>query len=91
MTKGLDRISLMLMCSGSATVLFGSLCFVTIGAIRNESVLLSFGVLVFMSGITLYSWDRKLQGTYITYMWVAAFIILASITGFSVLGTLVKP
>jgi hypothetical protein len=87
----IDRVSFVLLGAGFAVVLLGTICFGAVGGPRYESVLLSFGVFVFTSGITLYSWDRKLQGTYMTYMWIATFIILASITGFSALGTYVKP
>jgi hypothetical protein len=86
-----DRLSLVLMSAGFAVVILGTSGLAPLGVVRYESVLLSFGVLVFISGITLCSWDRKLQGTYITYMWIAAFIILASITGISAIGTLIKP
>jgi len=44
-----------------------------------------------MAGMTLLAWERKIQSVYITYMWVAAFVVIGSITGVSVIGTLIKP
>lgn len=60
-------------------------------SLKYEGPLLAFGILVFMAGTTLIACERNLQGTYITYMWIAAFIVIGSITGVSVIGTLIKP
>ena len=60
-------------------------------SLKYEGVLVAFGILVFMVGATLVARERNIQGVYITYMWIAAFIVIGSITGVSVIGTLIKP
>lgn len=63
----------------------------SIQSLRYEGALMAFAMLVFMVGATFVAWERKIQGTYIGYMWIAAFIVIGSITGVSVIGTLIKP
>ena len=85
-----DKLAFILMavglCMVSATAYLA--CILTL---KYEGALVAFGILVFMVGATLVVWGRSIQGTYITYMWLAALVVIGSITGVSVIGTLIKP
>lgn len=61
------------------------------GALRYQAILMSFGILVFLLGATILSLERKTNGVYIKYMWGAGLVIIASLTGASVLGAILGP
>ena len=84
----------MLIIVGLAIEPAGTLYFGMLGNARYGAELISFGVLVFMIGITFVASERKVEKNFIGYMWVAAFIIIGSLTGvslYTLLGGIVKP
>jgi len=89
-----NKIPVVLILTGLVIFPLGAFYFGLRGTVRYASELLSFGVLAFMIGVTYLSLDRKVQGTFIGYMWAAAFIIIGSLTGvslYTLLGGFVKP
>lgn len=89
-TEMRDKLPFILVVFGSSLVPTMT-CLSSILTLRYEGALIAFGILVFMAGMTLLAMERKIQSVYITYMWVAAFVVIGSITGVSVIGTLIKP
>jgi hypothetical protein len=57
----------------------------------HESTVMSFGILVFMVGATLITWHTGVQRRYISFMWIAGFIIIGTLNGVSVIGTVIRP
>lgn len=89
-----DRFPVTLVLAGFTVVVLGAFYFGLTGTVRYAPELLSFGVLAFMVGVTYVSLERKVQWSFIAYMWAAAFIIIGSLTGvslYTLLGTFVKP
>jgi hypothetical protein len=63
----------------------------SIGTISREATVMSFAILVFMVGTTLITWQTSIQRRYMIYMWIAAFVILGTLNGAWVIGTIVRP
>lgn len=94
LTTAIDKIPFVLIVAGLVIVPLGAFYFGFGDTVRYASELLSFGVLTFMVGVTYLSLDRKVEKTFVGYMWAAAFIIIGSLTGvslYTLLGGIVKP
>jgi hypothetical protein len=87
---GYSEIGAVLIAAALSTFI-GGIYLASVGTIKYETTLMSFAVLVFMVGTTLITRRANIERRYIFYMWIAAFLIIGTLNGVSVIGTVVRP